>query len=331
MTPILAAAGHDVFGIDAGWFAGCDFDYPQSEVPGRQLDIRDLTVRDLKGFDAVVHLAAICNDPLGNLNADLTHEINLVASLRCARLAKEAGVGRFLFSSSCSLYGGGGDQPVDETSQQEPLTAYGHSKKALEEALLQLADSSFCTIALRNATAYGASPALRMDLVLNEFIADAYTTGRVVVKSDGTPWRPMVHIEDISHAFVAALAAPAYEVCGQAVNVGGDAENYQVRDLARIACEEVPGAEVEYAAGGGPDKRNYRVSFGRIGKLLPDFKLRWTAAKGAAQLHEAYRRAGITKEMIGGPKFRRLQHIQRLIDARELDNSLQWCGTRLAA
>ncbi|MCU1324788.1 MAG: NAD-dependent epimerase/dehydratase [Bryobacterales bacterium] len=324
LTGVLAADGHEVVGIDAGWFANCKFDYPLPEVPGRQLDLRDLGVRDFEGFDAVVHLAAICNDPLGNLNADLTNEINFVASLRCARLAKKAGVSRFLFSSSCSLYGGGGSGAVDETSEQEPITAYGHSKKALEQALLQLADESFCTVSLRNATAYGASPALRMDLVLNEFIADAYTTGRVVVKSDGTPWRPMVHIEDIAHAFVAALNAPASRVCGEAVNVGGDAENYQVRDLARIACQEVPGAEVDYASGGGPDKRNYRVNFAKIGRLLPDFRLRWTARTGAAQLHEAYRRAGLTKEMISGPQFRRLHHIQRLIDSKQLDNSLQW-------
>jgi len=324
LTTTLVSEGHDVWGMDAGWFTDCTFDFPLAEVPWRKLDLRHLTVRDLEGFDAIVHLAAICNDPLGNLNADLTHQINFVASLRCARLAKEAGVKRFLFSSSCSLYGGGSDHAVDESALQDPLTAYGRSKKDLEEALLELADENFCTVSLRNATAYGVSPALRMDLVLNEFVADAYTTGRIVVRSDGTPWRPMVHIEDIAYAFVAALKAPADLVCGQAVNVGGDAENYQVRDLARIACEEVPGSEVVYAAGGGPDKRNYRVNFARIGRLLPDFRLRWTAKLGAAQLHQAYRQTGLTKELADGERFRRLHRIQCLLDAKELDSSLQW-------
>jgi nucleoside-diphosphate-sugar epimerase len=274
----------------------------------------------------VVHLAAICNDPLGNLNVDLTHQINFIASLRCARLAKEAGVGRFLFSSSCSLYGGGGDGIMAETSLQEPITAYGRSKKDLEEALLELAGENFCTVSLRNATAYGTSPALRMDLVLNEFVADAYTTGRIVIRSDGTPWRPMVHIEDISHAFLAALNAPPTRICGQAINVGGDTENYQVRDLARIACQEVPGSEIVYAAGGGPDKRNYRVSFARIGELLPEFRLRWTARSGAKQLHDAYRETGLTKDLADSERFRRLRRIESLINGKELNTSLQWVG-----
>jgi nucleoside-diphosphate-sugar epimerase len=326
LTAVFVNEGHEVVGLDSGWFSKCTFDYPATDVPYFKTDLRNVKVSDLAEFDSVIHLAGICNDPLGNLNPELTMEINQTASLRFALMAKEAGVKRFLFSSSCSIYGGSGSEIVTEESVQRPVTVYGHTKQMLELALRDMGDSRFCPVFLRNATAYGPSRALRLDLVLNEFVADACATGRILIRSDGTPWRPVVHVEDISYAFLAAMTAPAHLVWNEAFNVGSNRENYQIQDLAEIVCEVVPGSSVEFAAGGAPDKRCYRVDFSKIRRHLPDFRSRWTAAAGARQLYEAYLAAGLKQDDFRSPRFRRLDHIQSLLSSHVLDERLRWRG-----
>jgi nucleoside-diphosphate-sugar epimerase len=324
MAPLLADAGHEIVGLDSDLFEQCTFGKGPREFPSIRKDLRDVERADLERFDAVVHLAGLSNDPLGNLNPDLTYDINYHASVRLAQLSKEAGVKRFLFSSSCSTYGAAGDKILDETAEFNPVTPYGRSKVLVEQDVAKLADSSFSPVFLRNATAYGVSPRLRFDLVLNNLTAWALTTGRVYIKSDGTPWRPIVHIEDISRAFLAALDAPIEAIHNQAFNVGRTEENYQIRDLAQIVKETVPGCAIEFAADAGPDKRCYRADFSRIRKALPGFQPQWDARRGARELYDAYRKVELRLEDFEGARYKRIDHIQGLLASAQLDTNLRW-------
>lgn len=324
MAPLLADAGHEVVGLDSDLFEQCTFGDAPREFPSIRKDLRDVDAADLKGFDAVIHLAGLSNDPLGNLNPNLTYDINHHASVQLARLAKEVGVKRYLFSSSCSTYGAAGDKILDETAEFNPVTPYGRSKVLVEQEVSQLASPEFSPVFLRNATAYGVSPRLRFDLVLNNLTAWALTTGRVFIKSDGTPWRPIVHIEDISRAFLAALEAPRELIHNQAFNVGRSEENYRIRDLAEIVKETVPGCEIEFAADAGPDKRCYRADFSRIAKVLPAFQPKWDARRGARELYEAYKKVDLRVEDFEGPRYKRIDHIQGLLASGRLNSDLRW-------
>jgi len=327
MVPMLLGAGHDLVGLDSDLFRECTFGPGPHDVPELRLDVRDVGPRHLEGFDAVIHLAALSNDPLSDLNPDVTYDINHAASVRLAVLAKQAGVPRFLYSSSCSSYGKAGDELVDETAELHPITAYAISKVRVEQDVAKLADDSFSPVFLRNATAYGVSPRLRFDLVLNNLVAWAYAQRRVHIKSDGTPWRPIAHIEDISRAFLAALTAPREAIHNQALNVGQTEENYRIRDLAEIVRAIVPGSRVEYAEGGGPDPRCYRVDFGKIRRVLPEFKPQWNARRGAEELYDAYTRARLVLEDCEGPRFKRIDHLKRLLASGRVDASLRWRAT----
>lgn len=324
LVPMLVKFGHQVVGFDADFFAGCDFDGGIVRVPSFHKDIRDVEVEDLVGFDAVIHLAALSNDPLSDLNPVSTYEINHRASAQFAEYAKAAGVSRFLFSSSCSLYGlSPGADFLTEEAAFNPVTPYGESKFFVERDVGRLADDNFSPTYLRNATAYGASPRLRADLVVNNLVGFAYTTGEVLIASDGTPWRPLVHVEDICRAFLAVLEAPREVVHNQAFNVGATRENYQIRDVAALVEEIVPGSRVKYAEGGGPDLRCYRVNCDKISRWLPGFRPQWTVRRGIEQLYNNYKQHALTFDEFSGSRYSRIKHLTAMILAGYLDRNLR--------
>jgi nucleoside-diphosphate-sugar epimerase len=332
LVPALRAAGHDVTGLDAMYYRGCDLYAGDEGVRTLELDVRDVRPADLAGFDGIVHLAALSNDPLGDLDRELTLEVNYRATVRLAEAAKAAGVARFVFASSCSMYGSSGeDDFVDEDAPLRPLTAYAESKVRAEEELADLADESFSPVSMRNATAYGVSPRLRVDLVLNNLVGWAHTTGAVRILSDGTPWRPLVHVQDIAGAALAALEAPAETVRGEAFNVGAASENHQVRDLAEIVRETVGDCTVEYAGRGDPDPRSYRVDFRKLERAFPSFRTRWTAAAGARELRDAYHRSRLDLPAFEGPRYTRLKRLRELLASGALDAELRWRARTLPA
>jgi len=324
LTPMLLEAGHEVVGLDTDLYARCTFGEPPTEVPTIKKDIRDVRTSDLEGFEAILHLAGLSNDPLGDLNPQLTHEINHQAAVRLAEMAKEAGVSRFVFSSSCSTYGAAGEEPIDENGAFNPVTPYGETKVLVEQDVSKLAAEDFCPVFLRNATAYGVSPRLRFDLVVNNLVAWAFTTGRIYLKSDGSPWRPLVHIEDISKAFIAAMEAPAQKVYCQAFNIGRTSENYRIGELAEIVAEIVPDCRIDYAPDAGPDKRTYRVDCSKVARVLPEFQPQWDVRQGAQELYAAYQRIGIRQEEFEGPRYKRIAHIKQLITDGILNKTLRW-------
>ena len=325
LTPMLLERGHQVTGVDSCLYEGCGFPTGKTlDVPLLRKDIRDVTLEELRGFDAVAHLAGISNDPLGDLAPQTTYDINHEASVRLAKLAKQAGVSRFVFSSSCSNYGAAGNDYLDENAGFNPVTPYAESKVWTERDVAPLADEKFSPTFMRSSTAFGVSTRLRGDLVVNNLVGYATTSGEVLIKSDGMPWRPLVHIEDISRAFVAVIEAPRELVHNESFNVGQTSENYRVREVADMVAEVVPNSKVTYAGGASPDTRNYRVNCDKIRKVLPAFQPKWTVRKGIEEVYAAYCEHKTTNEEFLSSSFIRLKKIRELQDSGKLDNTLAW-------
>jgi nucleoside-diphosphate-sugar epimerase len=329
LVPFVRAAGHEVDGLDLGLYEGCDLGLaPDGAGTWVPRDIRNTEPGQLAGYDAVLCLAALSNDPLGDLNPAATYSVNLDGTLHLARIAKQAGVGRFLFASSCSLYGAAGSSAVTEDADMFPVTPYGESKIAAERGLSELADDTFSPTYLRNATAYGASPRLRLDIVVNNLTAVATTTGQVRLESDGSPWRPLVHVEDISRAFLAVLTAPRELVHDEAFNVGRPQDNVQIRDVAEMVRSAVPDSKLSFADGAGPDLRNYRVDFSKLAGTFPDLRLRWSVQKGIDELVGAYAEHGLTYDDFTSSRFVRLRRIRELLAAGLIDEMLRRPGEK---
>lgn len=324
LVPMFQEAGHEIVGLDSYLFEGCVFGHGDDDPPAIRVDVREVAPEHLEGFDAVVHLAAVSNDPLGDLNPGSTLDINHGGTMRVAKAAKAAGVERFLYSSSCSLYGAQGDDYLDESGTFNPVTPYGESKVLSERDLAAMADDDFSPTYFRNSTAFGVSPRLRGDLVVNNLTGFAFTTGKVFLKSDGSSWRPLVHIEDISRAFLAALEADRSVVHNEAFNVGATEENYRISDVAQIVQSVVPNSEVTLSDTAFNDLRNYRVNCDKLTDALPDAKAQWTVKRGVEELYEAYLRNGLTLEDLEGDRYMRIRHVQTLQDEGKLDAELRW-------
>jgi nucleoside-diphosphate-sugar epimerase len=325
LVRLLREAGHEVVGLDVGLYAGCSLGAePAPAIRTLRRDIRDVQIGDLAGIDAVAHLAGISNDPLGDLSPDVTYDVNHVGTVALGRTAKAAGVGRFVFSSSCSNYGAAGEELLDESAAFNPVTPYGHSKVLAEQDLTELADESFTPVFFRSGTAYGVSPRLRGDLVVNNLVGYAVTTGEVLFKSDGSPWRPLVHVEDISRAFVAALEAPREAVHLEAFNVGSTDENYRIRDIGELVQDLVPGSTIAFGEGAGPDVRTYRVSCEKLAATLPAARPRWTVEQGILELRDAFLAHALTRQELEGPRFQRIRRVRALQDEGRLDERLRW-------
>jgi nucleoside-diphosphate-sugar epimerase len=325
LAPALQAARHQVVGLDTFYYRGCDFGDGTEFEPALALDLRDVQPADLEGFDAVVHLAALSNDPLGDFNPSWTYAINRDGTIALARAAKEAGVRRFVFASSCSMYGAAeGDAALTEDAPLRPLTPYAESKVAAEEALTELVGDDFAPVSMRNATVYGLSRRLRLDIVLNNLVAWAHTTGAIRLQSDGSSWRPLIHVRDVARATLALLEAPDEVVRGEAFNIGSDAQNYRIRQLAEIVHDRLPHCEVTFAEGASPDPRSYRVDFSKFESAFPQCSFQWTAERGAAELARAYEGVGLTYDDFQGHRFIRLGQLRRLLDAEALDSDLRW-------
>lgn len=324
LVPLLLERDHDVFGLDSDLYRSCDFCDSPTDIPETICDVRDVTPEMLEGFEAVIHLAGLSNDPLGDYDPGLTLDINEDASVRLATLSKAAGVRRFIFASSCSNYGASGDGFLSESAEFNPVTPYGKSKVEVERSVAPLSDDRFSPVFLRASTAYGLSPRIRFDLVLNNLTAWAYTTGEVFLKSDGCPWRPIVHVEDIARAYVAALEAPQEKIHNQAFNVGQTSENYQVREIAELVRDIVPGSKIAFAADAGPDIRNYRVDCNLICRELHAFKPQWTARRGIEQLYAAFCDSGLKLDDFEGERYKRILHIKSLVASGKLNQDLRW-------
>lgn len=326
MGPMLLQAGYDAVGLDVGYFADCTLPIDFQTIPGQRKDIRDIGPQDLEGFDAVIHLAALSNDPIGNLNDGWTAEINHEGSVKLAQLAKQAGVERFLFSSSCIMYGLSEAAVCNEDSPLAPQTEYARSKVRSEEAIRAMADATFSPTFMRNGTVYGISLRMRLDTVLNDLVSKALVTGKVVVMGDGKPWRPVVHIEDLCRSFIHVLGAPREKVHNQAFNNGADHLNHQIIDLANIVVETVPGATLEVQGSKAVDQRTYKADFAKFAATFPEFQFKWTPRTGAAELYEGYKRAGLSQADLDGPRYVRLRWLHKLLEESRLDGNLRWAS-----
>ena len=324
LAPYFAQAGHQVVGLDTGYYAGCTLVPDSDAIPCMRKDIRNIELSDLEGFDAVVHLAALSNDPIGNMNEKWTEEINHHSSVRLAELAKKAGVRRFLFSSSCIMYGMSEAAVVTEESPLDPKTEYARSKVKSERAIYELASDGFSPTFLRNGTVYGVSPRMRFDTVLNDLMGMAMTTGKVTLYSDGKPWRPVVHVKDVSRAFLTVLEAPLADVWNQAFNNGANHLNHQIFELAEIAVKTVPGCKLEVMSQPGADQRTYKADFGKFARVFPDFSFQWSAQRGARELYETFKKIGLTHDQFVDKRFTRLKWLRHLLDSGRLDQSLRW-------
>jgi nucleoside-diphosphate-sugar epimerase len=331
VAPALRDAGNQVVGLDTFYYSGCDFGAPADFEPVLSLDVRDVRPDDLVSFDAIVHLAALSNDPLGDFNPNWTYSLNRDGTISLARAAKEAGVQRFVFASSCSMYGAAeGDAPLTEEAPLRPLTPYAESKVAAEEALTELADDDFAPVSMRNATVYGVSPRLRLDIVLNNLVAWAHTTGAIRLQSDGSSWRPLIHVRDVARATLALLEAPDEAVRGEAFNIGSDAQNYRIRELAEIVHARLPHCQVTFAEGASADPRSYRVDFSKFESAFPRCRFEWTAERGADELAQSYEEVGLTFDDFQGHRFIRLGQLRRLLDSDALDAQLRWNAAPLS-